>query len=387
MSSDAPILVAADCAANAMLVRRHLSKEFVNVAISIETDQAVPDFEHFKPEILILSYDTLEEAEQYYLRLSQFSTQISDVRHQVIVLCSKNEQWQAYEQCQKKRFDDYVIFWPDNIDGPRLQMVTHNALMRNAEGPNVAEISASIEELVGSEARLGQYATQGVQFVEEANQCISQAETGVSKVFEELSSKLSESELITSGDGQNSQALQAVVAQLKNEDIKKYFQSATAAVQPMREWAGTLKNEISTHIDSIRSLQKVTKSVRPVVLMVDDDPFQHKMVRQLLSDVKLEVICAESGNSALSLLQSRMPDIVLMDFNMPDVNGIEVTRKIKANESFYNLPILMVTGHSERDVVVESLRAGASDFVVKPFNKATLLSKLSKFLNKEYDKC
>ena len=58
MSSDAPILVAADCAANAMLVRRHLSKEFVNVAISIEKDQAVPDFEHFKPEILILSYET-----------------------------------------------------------------------------------------------------------------------------------------------------------------------------------------------------------------------------------------------------------------------------------------------------------------------------------------
>ena len=71
---------------------------------------------------------------------------------------------------------------------------------------------------------------------------------------------------------------------------------------------------------------------------------------------------------------------------MPDLNGIEVTRKIKANESFYDLPVLMVTGHSERDVVVESLKAGASDFVVKPFNKATLLGKLSKFLNKEYDK-
>ena len=125
---------------------------------------------------------------------------------------------------------------------------------------------------------MGQYATQGAQFVEEANQCISQAENDISKVFEELSSKLSQSDLVISGDSQQSQALQAVVAQLNNENIKRYFQPATAAVQPMREWVGTLKGEISTHVDSIRNLQKVTKSVRPVVLMVDDDPFQHKMV-------------------------------------------------------------------------------------------------------------
>ena len=115
---------------------------------------------------------------------------------------------------------------------------------------------------------------------------------------------------------------------------------------------------------------------KPVVLMVEDDEFQQKLLARLVAGQDIQVVFASTGEQAQQKMWEYKPSLVLMDVGLPDTSGVEATRKIKAIAQFAHVPIVMVTGHSERQVVVESLKAGAIDFLVKPFDKSTLLEKL-----------
>jgi len=117
--------------------------------------------------------------------------------------------------------------------------------------------------------------------------------------------------------------------------------------------------------------------------VVDDDEFQHKLVARLLQESGAELIFALNSMDALAVIRSRRPELIFMDIDLPDLSGIETTRRIKAIEAFASIPVVMITGHSKRDVVVESLRAGACDFVVKPFDRTTLLKKFKSLVHRD----
>ncbi|MFC6668675.1 response regulator [Marinobacterium aestuariivivens] len=85
-------------------------------------------------------------------------------------------------------------------------------------------------------------------------------------------------------------------------------------------------------------------------------------------------------------MHRRRPDLVLMDVGLPDVNGIDTTRRIKSVKTFAQIPVVMITGHhGQKETVIQSRKVGAADFIVKPFEKAVLMRKLSVFLNRELD--
>ena len=117
--------------------------------------------------------------------------------------------------------------------------------------------------------------------------------------------------------------------------------------------------------------------MRPLVLLVDDDEFQHKLLRRLLQEAGCDLMSAMTGTEAQTVLRSRLPDLILMDVQLPDTDGITLTRRIRATERFAAIPVLMITGQSDKGVVVKSIQAGAAGFLVKPFNKDLLLAKIS----------
>lgn len=117
---------------------------------------------------------------------------------------------------------------------------------------------------------------------------------------------------------------------------------------------------------------------RPVVLVVDDDPFQHRLLTQMLAAQPVDLCFAASAQQGLEMMHKHQPSAVLMDINMPEIDGVEATRRIKAERQFQDVPVVMVTGLGTRDRVVESRQAGASEFLVKPVNRDALLQKLRK---------
>jgi CheY-like chemotaxis protein len=117
-------------------------------------------------------------------------------------------------------------------------------------------------------------------------------------------------------------------------------------------------------------------SIRPSILVVDDDEFQHKLLALMLEPEGFAVHFAASGSEALRKLSVAPVSIILMDFNLPDMNGIEVIKRLKDEPLLAAIPVIMITGSSERDIVLNSRRNGAVDFVVKPVERSILLDKL-----------
>lgn len=383
MKGDPRILVATEVVADAELIKKLLSEEFDDVVISINPDRAVQDFVKHRPQVLVLAFNTLEKAERYYLGLYRLSTIIHALPHRTLILCGKDDLRRVYELCKKEYFDDYVLFWPIVHDVTRLPMAVYHALRQTADAgvPGVGEIAVQARRLSELESLLEQHTEKGGQRLEVASRSLQQAEHDIGSALDSFSLRLSEGKHSDLVEVRDRAGLQQEFKRIKAEEVEKRFQSVAAAVQPVRQWAGTLKSDLAPQIESVRALQALADRVRPVVLVVDDDEFQHKLLQQLLADAKLELIFATSGTEALATLRRRRPDIVLMDVNLPDIDGVEVTRRLKSIDQFAGIPVIMITGQSEKEVVVKSLNAGASDFVVKPFHKDTLLSKLRHFLS------
>jgi PleD family two-component response regulator len=129
-----------------------------------------------------------------------------------------------------------------------------------------------------------------------------------------------------------------------------------------------------------RMLRSLAERCPPLVLVVDDDPFQHKLIGQLLAAAGIEAAFAGTAGKALASLHKRRPDLILMDVSLPDADGVEATRLLKAAAPFAGIPVIMITGVGGKNVVVESLKAGAADFVVKPLDRNVLLGKVRKLL-------
>jgi CheY-like chemotaxis protein len=116
---------------------------------------------------------------------------------------------------------------------------------------------------------------------------------------------------------------------------------------------------------------------RPVVLVVDDDDTQRKLVALVLKDEPYRLVMAASAREALAALRSVRPAVILMDIKMPDMDGIAATRQIKADPRFAAVPVIMLTGHSEGGNVRDSLQCGAADFIIKPFRREQLIAKVA----------
>lgn len=115
------------------------------------------------------------------------------------------------------------------------------------------------------------------------------------------------------------------------------------------------------------------------ILIIDDDKMILKLADYVLQD-EYEVKCTTSGIDGLDLIQEFAPDLILLDIEMPMMNGFEVMSLIKQNKSWNNIPILMFTSSADRDTVLRAKRLGVENYIVKPFLPEKLLDSVEKTL-------
>lgn len=385
LKPEAKILVATEIASDAVMVKKLLHDEFDNIVVSTDADRAVQDFENYCPDVLVLAFNDLEKAERYYLGLYRLSTVIHTLPHRTLILCRKDDLRRVYGLCKKEYFDDYIQFWPIAYDAMRLHMAMHHALRQMpdtaAGAPSVTEIAAQARHMAELESQLDLYAIKGGQRMETASRSILQAEKAIGAALDSFSSNLSEGMHPNLVEVRDRAGFQREFDRLKSEQIEKNFEAVAAAVHPVRQWAGSLKEDLAHQIESARALKDLTECIRPAVLVVDDDEFQNNLIDKMLDEENLDIFFATSCAQAFSILHKRRPDIILMDVNLPDIDGINATRRIKSIARFSDIPVVMITGLSEKEIVLDSLKAGALDFVVKPLCKDILITKLHKFLS------
>jgi DNA-binding response OmpR family regulator len=117
------------------------------------------------------------------------------------------------------------------------------------------------------------------------------------------------------------------------------------------------------------------------VLIVDDDTEIVELIAEMLiRDGRFDIKSATSGYEAGMLTEQFRPDLVLLDYMLPDINGNVVCQTIKKNPKFENIKIIIVSGVIKRDEIDQLLRVGAEDFIQKPFNIGELTDKINKVL-------
>ncbi|MGI4855346.1 MAG: chemotaxis response regulator CheY [Janthinobacterium lividum] len=119
------------------------------------------------------------------------------------------------------------------------------------------------------------------------------------------------------------------------------------------------------------------------ILVVDDFPTIRRIVRNLLKELGFtNVDEAEDGAMGLAKLKAGAYDFVISDWNMPNMDGLQMLQAIRADSALSHLPVLMVTAEAKKENIIAAAAAGASGYVVKPFTAATLDEKISKIREK-----
>jgi CheY-like chemotaxis protein len=114
------------------------------------------------------------------------------------------------------------------------------------------------------------------------------------------------------------------------------------------------------------------------ILAVDDTAFFLTVLKATLQDTEYKLTCVKSGEDALKFLEKHSADLLLLDIEMPEMDGYKLAAEIR--ERGQKAPIVFLTGNAKKENVTKALKAGAADFIVKPINKEVFLAKISRYL-------
>jgi len=115
------------------------------------------------------------------------------------------------------------------------------------------------------------------------------------------------------------------------------------------------------------------------VLVVDDFSTMRKIIKNILRQLGFNnIVEADDGSTAWETLNKDNIDFIVSDWNMPNMSGIELLRKVRASEEYADIPFLMVTAEAQQENIIEAVQAKVSNYIVKPFTPETLGQKIAK---------
>jgi PleD family two-component response regulator len=117
------------------------------------------------------------------------------------------------------------------------------------------------------------------------------------------------------------------------------------------------------------------------VLIIDDSSVNNVLLENVLEDQNFDVLVAFSGKDAFILMDKQMPDIILLDIMMPEMDGFKILEAIKSSEKTKSIPVIMISAKSDVVDIDKSLELGAADYIVKPINIRTIIGKIEQNIN------
>ncbi len=118
---------------------------------------------------------------------------------------------------------------------------------------------------------------------------------------------------------------------------------------------------------------------KPLIHLIEDNPQDLRLLSNLVKD-QGQVVFSTGGREGLRLANSRLPDLILLDVELPDISGYEVCRELKQNPETRGIPVIFVTSHNSAQHEVTALEAGAVDFIIKPFNPPVICARVKTHL-------
>jgi CheY-like chemotaxis protein len=136
-----------------------------------------------------------------------------------------------------------------------------------------------------------------------------------------------------------------------------------------------------------KETEQISQIKKTKILIVDDMPENLQVLGNTLRGKGFQIGFATNGRQALSIASVKMPDLILLDISMPDMDGLTVCKKLKEHDITNGIPIIFLTARTEMDSIKKALALGAIDYILKPFNTSDIVSRIISHLNldKGYD--
>jgi DNA-binding response OmpR family regulator len=122
--------------------------------------------------------------------------------------------------------------------------------------------------------------------------------------------------------------------------------------------------------------QTQTRSIKAKVMIVDDDPIALTTVYRMLTPLGMEVITLKNPQRFWQVLSTEVPDLLILDWEMPEFSGIELCQVVRSDPQWSNLPILFLTAHTEQEAINRAFAAGADDYITKPIAEEEFVTRI-----------
>lgn len=168
---------------------------------------------------------------------------------------------------------------------------------------------------------------------------------------------------------------------LNEEKVMFRGKELEAKLHQQRKFYQATKQEYEAHLSELSIQCEEQEKVN--ALLIDDDEFYREAMITMVEETNINVFGVEGSHEGLRCLHDFTPDVILLDYEMPELNGIQVLERLKEDEQTSAIPVIMLTGFNSRDIVKDSITSGASDFIVKPGSLDVLTEKISRCTGKE----
>jgi CheY-like chemotaxis protein len=366
-------------------------------------DDTTKYLQQTEPLVLLLALGDVEKSVEYYKFLVD-DAQLCHI-HYSVILCNNKESSLAFRCCMKGLFDNYFVFQP-LYEKLRLLMVVQNGLVTTQSEIRINDQTGDLIEKIDEEL---------FDIIEAGSQCKKKVLDKIANKTKEFS-QLTEESVLNVPDNASPQELMSsitkdhispLLAHLE-DDIRTSLDNMLAQLlsQKMEIKESTIQKPakrkgLITHIASVKKRaqkedEKTTATISTTeskeldtpeytdtsrILVVEDNSLYREMISSVLSKENYEVEEAEDGLCALKKIQDEHYDLILMDLFMPNLDGLNATKKIRSLSGGRDIPVIALTGNKNKEVVKKWAHYGLKGYIVKPSTKIEILSAVKKVLH------
>ena len=374
---DKRILIVSDTAEELDDVKHILTSEFGEVLKANNANDGLKLFREQQPHVLVLAFQDIAGSEAFYLSIFNQDPDEHIVPHHSLVLCRNKESGTAYELCKKGMFDDYVADRP-LYDPFRLRLSLLQAITRISQDDQIRDQHQRLESI-----------NNGIQeFKQEIRQILTSRDgkhgetvqafrsfiESLSKDLDGLEQRLASDKAIANGASVDKQGLHDQFDRFHRDAVVQGSKRVSDHLSETDNLQQTFDHTFGSHVKlGHEAIQ---------VMLVDDDEFYREAIAVILEENGISTEGIEDGKAALDRLQYCTPKVILLDYNMPGMDGITTLKRIKSNPGTSVLPVIMLTAVSEREIVKQCVSAGANDYIIKSGDHQTMVSKINAVLSR-----
>ena len=378
------VLVAGNSTSEVEQLVADLGRHFGNVEGSTNSESAAADIERHAPDVVVLAFRELGQAQPYCQALSHPDQPKHP--HRTVLLCRKEDAATAFALCKKQYFDDFIVFWPSPQDPLRIAMsvwLACRAMMAVREqGLAGADLLTHARHLRDLDRKLTHELETGERQAAAAHDSMVKLEQDLSRASDEFSSHLARGGTNAAVEVKDAEALTRDLAQFKTQQLELARSARDQGVRPMSAWARQLREKVEPALASTRALAAQVRQARPMLLVVDEDATMRGLLAPALRELGYDLTVVGDGNQVMRELAQAHPDAILLDIRSSGSAAISLTRHLKTLSDVAHIPVIIMSGDSRRETLISSLKAGAADFIAKPFTREVLRAKLQRVLQR-----